>query len=115
MACYARQYSRPLSGIPIRVLNLRLSVIGIRPSVDLNILAKGERAASADECVLASQQIYADGAWHDAQIIDRLRLPQGAVVIGPALLVQGDATIYVDPHIHARTDNFGNIIMTAEG
>ena len=75
---------------------------------------QSERAASADECVLASQQIYADGAWHDAQIIDRLRLPQGAVVIGPALLVQGDATIYVDPHIHARTDNFGNIIMTAE-
>ena len=112
---YARQYSRPLSGIPIRILNLRLSVIGIRPAVDLNIIAKGERAESMEDCILADQQIYADGAWHDAKIIDRLRLPEGATVKGPALLVQGDATIYVDPKITATTDKYGNIIMKAEG
>ena len=111
-ASYARSYSRPLSGIPIRILNLRLSVIGIRPSVDLNILAQGERAPNMEDCILADQQIYAGGAWHDAKIIDRLRLPEGAVVYGPALLVQGDATIYVDPKLKAKTDAFGNIIMT---
>ena len=111
---YAKKYSRPLSGIPIRVLNLRLSVIGIRPAVDLNIIAKGERAESMEDCILASQQIYADGVWHDAKIIDRLRLPEGATVKGPALLVQGDATIYVDPKITATTDKYGNIIMKAE-
>ena len=113
-ASYARSYSRPLSGIPIRILNLCLSVIGIRPSVDLNILAQGERATTVEDCILADQQIYAGGAWHDAKIIDRLRLPEGAVVHGPALLVQGDATIYVDPKLKAKTDGFGNIIMTEE-
>ena len=111
---YSQNYSRPLSGIPIRILNLRLSVIGIRPAVDLKILAKGSRAKKIEECLLAEQKIYAEGTWHNAQIIDRLRLPEGSLIHGPALLVQGDATIYVDPKITARTDKFGNIIMTEE-
>ena len=111
---YSQNYSRPLSGIPIRILNLRLSVIGIRPAVDLKILAKGNRAKKIEECLLAEQKIYAEGTWHNAQIIDRLRLPEGSLIHGPALLVQGDATIYVDPKITARTDKFGNIIMTEE-
>jgi N-methylhydantoinase A len=113
MESYARAYSRPLEGIPIRVLNLRLSVIGVRPAVDLNILAVGERADTIEDCVLADQRIYANGAWHDAKIIDRLRLPKGAQIAGPALLVQGDATIYVDPGLTASVDDLGNVIMKA--
>ena len=111
---YSQNYSRPLSGIPIRILNLRISVIGVRPAVDLKILAKGNRAKKIEECILAEQKIYAEGTWHNAQIIDRLRLPEGSLIHGPALLVQGDATIYLDPKITARTDKFGNIIMTEE-
>ncbi len=111
---YSQNYSRPLSGIPIRILNLRISVIGVRPAVDLKILAKGNRAKKIEECILAEQKIYAEGTWHNAQIIDRLRLPEGSLIHGPALLVQGDATIYVDPKITARTDKFGNIVMTEE-
>lgn len=111
---YSQNYSRPLSGIPIRILNLRISVIGVRPAVDLKILAKGNRAKEIEECILAEQKIYAEGKWHNAQIIDRLRLPEGSLIHGPALLVQGDATIYVDPKITARTDKFGNIIMNEE-
>ena len=111
---YSQNYSRPLSGIPIRILNLRISVIGVRPAVDLKILAKGNRAKKIEECILAEQEIYAEGTWHNAQIIDRLRLPEGSLIHGPALLVQGDATIYLDPKITARTDKFGNIIMTEE-
>lgn len=112
---YAKSYSRPLSGIPVRILNLRLSVVGVRPAIDLNILAKGERADTVAECVVSQQQIYAEGAWYDGQIIDRLRLPEGAEVNGPALLVQPDATIYVDPFVSAVVDNYGNIIMKAGG
>ena len=35
----------------------------------------------------------------------------GAVVNGPCLLVQPDATIYVDPGLAARVDDLGNIII----
>ena len=112
---YAKAYSRPLTGIPIRILNLRLSVVGVRPAIDLQILAKGARADSVASCLISEQPIYADGAWHNGQIIDRLRLPEGAEIHGPALLVQPDATIYLDPFISATVDSFGNIIMKARG
>jgi N-methylhydantoinase A len=41
-------------------------------------------------------------------------LPEGAVVVGPCLLVQPDATIYVDPGLAARVDDLGNIIIEEE-
>ena len=110
-ASYRRTYGRLLENIPVRVLNLRLSVIGKRPEVDIASLARGERVASADDCHLADQKIFAGGQWHDGAIIDRLRLPAGAVVNGPCLLVQPDATIYVDPGLAARVDDLGNIII----
>ena len=114
-ASYRRTYGRLLENIPVRVLNLRLSVIGKRPEVDIASLARGERAASADDCHLADQQIFAGGQWHDGTIIDRLRLPAGAEVNGPCLLVQPDATIYVDPGLAARVDDLGNIIIEEQG
>ena len=112
---YAKAYSRPLTGIPIRILNLRLSMVGVRPAIDLQILAKGARADSVASCLISEQPIYADGVWHNGQIIDRLRLPEGAEIHGPALLVQPDATIYLDAFISATVDSFGNIIMKARG
>ena len=112
---YKRTYGRLLENIPVRVLNLRLSVIGQRPAVDIAGLARGERAATAADCHLADQRIFANGAWHDGAIIDRLRLPEGTVASGPCLLVQPDATIYVDPGLAARVDHLGNIIIEEEG
>ena len=112
---YAKAYSRPLTGIPIRILNLRLSMVGVRPAIDLQILTKGARADSVASCLISEQPIYADGSWHNGQIIDRLRLPEGAELHGPALLVQPDATIYLDPFISATVDSFGNIIMKTRG
>ena len=114
-ASYKRTYGRLLENIPVRVLNLRLSVIGRRPEVDIAKLAQGERAATAADCRLADQQIFANGTWHDGMIMDRLRLPAGSVVSGPCLLVQPDATIYVDPGLTARVDDLGNIIIEEEG
>ena len=114
-ASYKRTYGRLLENIPVRVLNLRLSVIGRRPEVNIASLAQGDRAGSVGECHLAEQRIFANGTWHDGSIIDRLRLPAGTVVSGPCLLVQPDATIYVDPGLAARVDDLGNIIIEEDG
>jgi N-methylhydantoinase A len=112
-ATYLKTYSRLLADIPVRILNLRLSIIGARPAIDLGILAAGERADTVAECVVAEQPIFANAAWHDTVIYDRLRLPEGSAVAGPALLVQADATIYVDPGLIATVDNLGNVIIQA--
>lgn len=55
------------------------------------------------------------GRWHDAAIHDRLTLPVGAEIRGPAVLEQPDTTILVDPGLVARVDRFGNVILSREG
>ncbi len=51
------------------------------------------------------------GGWREASVYDRLLLPVGAEIAGPAILEQPDATIVVDPGLAARVDRLGNVIM----
>jgi N-methylhydantoinase A len=111
---YLKSYSRLLTEIPIRILNLRLSIIGKRPQIDVKMLASGPRSESVEACRIAGQKIFANGIWYDAAIYERLKLPAGSKISGPALLVQPDATIYIDPSLYAVVDDFGNIIMKQE-
>jgi N-methylhydantoinase A len=111
---YARAYSRPLQGIGIKVLNLRVSMVGVRPDIDLSVFSKGERAKETSDCVISAQKIYSGGAWHEAKIFDRLLLPNGSTISGPALLTQPDATIFIEPKMTAKVDSYGNIILSEE-
>ncbi len=51
------------------------------------------------------------GAWRETAIYDRLALPVGAEITGPAILEQPDTTIVVDPGLTGRVDRFGNIVL----
>jgi N-methylhydantoinase A len=104
---YRAIYGRLLEAIPIRVLNLRVAVIGRRPKLDLALLApEGGRAAPT-----GTRPLYAGGAWREARLYARLELPVGARIGGPALLEQPDATIYVPPGFVGEVDPLGNLVM----
>ena len=107
---YTQVYGRLLDGIGLRVLNLRVSVVGQRPKFDLTLLAPDEQAsiASADR---GERQVWCNGAWHTAHVFARLDLPIGAILAGPALLEQPDATAFLDPGLSAEVDRFGNLII----
>jgi len=107
---YAQLYGRPLEGIAIRVLNLRVSVIGRRPKFDLAILAPKEGFSVAD-AHSGDRRIWVEGDWHDAAIYDRLKLPIDAEILGPAILEQPDTTILIEPGLVGKVDNFGNLII----
>jgi N-methylhydantoinase A len=47
----------------------------------------------------------------EAGVHDRLALPVGAVIAGPALLEQLDATIYIEPGLSGEVDRFGNVLI----
>jgi N-methylhydantoinase A len=110
-ARYREAYGRLLDGIAIRLLNLRVAAIGRRPKFDLSLLAP---AADADieRARRGGRNVYVDGAWHEAAVYERLALPAGARVEGPALLEQPDATIFVEPDLVGEVDRFGNFIIS---
>lgn len=107
---YAHAFSRLLPGVPVRIVNLRTAAIGRRPAFDFAALAPGPEASmqAADRGV---RDVWFGAGWRKARIYDRLALPVGARVEGPAVLEQDDATTVVDPGLVARVDAFGNLVV----
>lgn len=108
-AAYQRVFSRLLPGLGIRIVNLRTAAVGARPPLDLSALAPG-RDASLASARLGTRRVWFSG-WRDTAIWSRLDLPEGAEIVGPAILEQPDATTVVPPGVTARVDGFGNIVM----
>jgi N-methylhydantoinase A len=107
---YQASFSRLLPGVPAKIVNLRTAAVGRRPHFDLATLAP-DASASLERARLGSRPVWFDGGWHDTAIYARLDLPVGAVVRGPAILEQPDATTVIDPDLVARVDDFGNVIV----
>ena len=97
-----------LGGIAIRVMNLRYARIGRRPKFDLAVLApQGEGRTTP----VGEQPVYHQGQWWTAQRFDRLSLPVGTVVQGPAILEQPDTTVWLEPGFEGRVDKLGNLLV----
>ncbi|WP_137045240.1 hydantoinase/oxoprolinase family protein [Pseudolabrys sp. FHR47] len=107
---YEAAFGRLLPGIPTRIVSLRTAAIGRRPAFDLSAFAPGADA-SRDKAAKGSRPVFHGGRWHDARVWSRLDLPVGAVIEGPAVLEQPDATIFIDPDLSGRVDAFGNLIL----
>jgi len=109
-AAYRKIYRRLLDGIGMRVLSLRIAAIGKRPKFDLRLL--GPAADNTVEgAALGERRVWCDGRWHTAAVYDRLALPAGAEIPGPAVLEQSDATIFIDPDLRGTVDEFGNVLI----
>jgi N-methylhydantoinase A len=108
-AAYERSFGRVLPGIEVRLVNLRVAAIGRRPRFDLATLAPGPEASLA-AAERGARPVWF-GGWREALVYDRLLLPVGAEIPGPAILEQPDATIVVDPGLVARVDRLGNVVM----
>jgi N-methylhydantoinase A len=110
---YMATYGRLLPNGTRRVMNLRTSVIGRRPKFELATLApQGGTIAAAHK---GQRQVHFGDRWHDTAIYQRLALPVGAEIHGPAILEQPDTTVLVDPGLVARVDAFGNTIIERTG
>ncbi|MFD2184875.1 hydantoinase/oxoprolinase family protein [Rhodoplanes azumiensis] len=107
---YQASFSRLLPDVPVKIVNLRTAAIGRRPRFDLAALAPGPEA-SMERAGQGRRPVWFDGGWYDTAIFSRLELPVGAVVPGPAVLEQPDATTVIDPDLVARVDALGNVIV----
>ena len=105
---YEGTFGRLLKNGTRRILNLRSAVTGKRPKFDLSTLAPtGEGTSTAR----ATRQVHFGDRWHDTAIYDRLSLPVGTVINGPAILEQADTTVLIEPNLRGRVDDFGNTII----
>ncbi|MEM1300227.1 MAG: hydantoinase/oxoprolinase family protein [Pseudomonadota bacterium] len=111
---YWAAYRRVLEGIPVRVMNYRIAVTGKRPGFDMGVFAP-PRGGGLDDCRIGTRPVQANGERLEAAIYDRLALPRGTVIRGPAVLEQPDTTIFIDPGLRGEVDPFGNLVIRRDG
>lgn len=110
-AVYISAYSRLLPGGVRRILNLRCAITGVRPKFDLATLAPTPGGRTAP---VRKRRVHFGETWHDTSIYDRLDLPVGTIIDGPAILEQPDTTVLIEPELRGRVDSFGNTIIEAK-
>ena len=110
---YEARFKVKLPEIRANLVNLNTSVIGQRPSADLSILIDpAGRAATLDGARTGTRSVwFENGGWAETPVYARDRLPLDAVVEGPAILEQMDATTVLEPGDRATGDADGNIII----
>jgi N-methylhydantoinase A len=109
---YFARFRVELPEIRANLVNLNTSVIGVRPDVDLSrLIDPAGRAGSLDEARREIRPVWYDGKWLDTPVYQREKLPLDAVIDGPAIIEQMDATTVLEPGDVARSDADGNILI----
>jgi len=110
-AAYHATFGRLLNNGVRRVMNLRSSVTGKRPKFDLKTLAPVGKGVATPR---TTRPVHFGDAWAETAIYDRLDLPVGSRINGPAILEQPDTTVLIEPGLTGIVDPFGNTIISSE-
>ncbi len=115
-ATYLKNFGRLLPKGVRRIINLRSAVIGERPKFDLHTLAPMHTATAAPQVKEKNtRKVYFEKQWYKTKIYDRLSLPVGSQIEGPAILEQPDTTVLIEPGLIGHVDEFGNTIIEQGG
>jgi N-methylhydantoinase A len=109
---YFARFKVELPEIRANLVNLNTSVTGVRPAIDLGrLIDPAGRAKTLDGALNETRPVWFDGAWRDTPVFSREKLPLDALIEGPAILEQMDATTVLEPGDRARSDADGNIVI----
>jgi N-methylhydantoinase A len=109
-AAYLDRFDIELSEMLPILSAVRTTVIGRRPALPLAAL--GGDTPVTDHAPVATRPVYFDGDWLETPAYRRERLPLGVGIDGPALVLQQDATVLLDPGASATVDEYANLIIT---
>jgi N-methylhydantoinase A len=109
-AAYMRRFAIELPEIRAVLVNLHTTVVGRRRRFPIEaLLDPSLRAPSLSRAQTGERRMYAAGAWTEARVYARERLPLGAEIRGPAVIEQVDATTVIEPGSSALVDPIGNM------
>ncbi|GGY93259.1 hydantoinase/oxoprolinase family protein [Novosphingobium colocasiae] len=107
---YALEYGNTLGPIAKVLVSLKTTSHGLRRRAGAG--TGGPRPA-AQAVPVAHREVYFAG-WVRTPIYRRETLGPGATFTGPAIIEQADTTTVLEPGLHARVDDHGNILVEAQ-
>ncbi len=108
-AAYHARFRVELPSIKANLVNLNVSVIGMRPEFDLSALIDPV-SRKKQALPMASRPVWF-GAWVDTPIYWRDHLPLELDLCGPAIIEQMHTTTIVEPGCVVTSDKDGNLIV----
>ena len=113
---YFNRFRVKLADIRANVVNANVSIIGVRPPVDLSTLIDPEgRKQTLAQAQTGTRQVRFDTGWQDTPIYWRDHLPLAFTLKGPAIIEQMDTTVLIEPDDVAIGDAQGNVIIQIDG
>lgn len=106
-ATYERTFGHADRSAGVQVVNLRVSCARPAPPIRLT---RSERIAAAP-LPAGTVRLYAGSVWREAHLYRRQDLAHGAVIDGPAIVIQEDTTLLVSPGWRASIDAFRNVVL----
>ncbi|MCF6431436.1 hydantoinase/oxoprolinase family protein [Leisingera sp. MMG026] len=106
---YAKQFSRPVPGMKIEILNWAVRVA----TPDAAVTAVPETPELKNICAAAFRPITCDvdGTTKQAAFVPRDSLQPGDQVCGPALITEPQTTTLVSADFSAHVDAIGNLVL----
>jgi len=101
-----RQFGFSLDA-PLEIANLRVVGKGAVQGVELD--EHDLEGTDATDAVTDHHEVYFDGEYHETPIYDREALRPGNEVAGPAILVEDDSTVVIQPEHVATVDRYANV------
>ena len=95
---------------PLEIANLR--VVGKGQGQGVTIEEQELQGADPGHARVASTEVYFDGTYHETPVYDRGELDPGNRVPGPAIVIEDDSTVVVQPDHTAAVDRYANIEIT---
>lgn len=111
---HQRLYTYELRSLPVELVNLRVTAIGVLPK----LRPHGDVATgSLNQAQAGERRVYFGGDLGEAvcPCYRRERLPAGARLQGPCIVDQADATTVILPGQQATVDTGGNMIIQRLG
>jgi N-methylhydantoinase A len=114
---YFARFQIRMPEIRATLVNLNTSVTGRRKPFPISsLLNLSANRGDAMTARTGSRPAFADGRWADTPVFQREALGVGAALVGPAVIEQPDATVFVEPGARLQVDAVGNLrIMTIAG
>ena len=95
---------------PLEIANLRVIGKGSIAGVSIEETELGDSDPS--DAQVDTNEVYFDGSYHKTPIYDRTELAPGNEIVGPAIIVEDDSTVIIQPAYTATTDRYANLEIT---
>ena len=92
-----------------------LELEAVVPGLDEPATARLPEPAAGRVKPSARRELWCGDGWRNVPVYERVRLPAGTRFLGPALIVENDATTVVEPGWRAEVQASGTLLLTRRG